>query len=131
MAKFQKGQSGNPAGRRPGVPNPSRELRKAIGAHVPEIIASLVQAALGGDTAAASLLLSRVLPPVKAETATLAITDECGMVERAELVVAETLTGNLSPTAAAELMTVLASQARIVEVAELERRLVAIEGRLT
>ena len=65
MPKWQKGQSGNPAGRAPGSHNPSTVLRLAIAEQVPAIIDTLVEAAKAGDVSAAKLLLSRVLPPLK------------------------------------------------------------------
>lgn len=128
--RFQPGQSGNPAGRPRGTPNPSARLRQAISQHVPEIIDRLVRAALDGDVAAASLLMSRVLPPVKPESTTQALPDAGGMAERAEQVVAEAMAGNLSPTAAGELIGVLAAQAKIAEISELAERMAAIEERL-
>ena len=63
--RFVKGRSGNPGGR-PKKNNAS--LRDAIGKHANEIIAVLVENALNGDTAAAKVLLDRILPPIKPQT---------------------------------------------------------------
>jgi hypothetical protein len=81
--RFQSGQSGNPNGRPRGIPNPHAKLRKAIEGHVPAIIDRLVQAALDGDTAAASLLLSRCLAAVKPESVSLPVPDQGTMAGRA------------------------------------------------
>ena len=129
MAKFQKGQSGNPAGRPPGIPNPITRFRQQIAEHAPEIITAMVTAAKAGDTSAASLLLARLLPPVRPESPGQAIDDGGDMAARAESIVAATMNGTLSPTTASELMTVLAGQARIKELVELEERLAALEAR--
>lgn len=127
---FKKGTSGNPAGRPKGIPNPQARLRALIADHVPSIIDRMVAEAIGGDTAAASLLLSRVLPPVKPETPAQAIPDSGGMVARAEEIVVQAMAGNLSSTAASELMAMISSQARVVETVELEQRIATIEERL-
>lgn len=128
--KFQPGKSGNPAGRPKGIPNPQAKLRKSIEEHVPAIITRLAEAARAGDVAAASLLLSRCLPPVKPESFTNPIPDGGSMAERAEQIVSEAMAGNLSATAAGELMGVLANQAKIVEISELAERLAALEERV-
>jgi hypothetical protein len=50
--------------------------------------------------------------------------------ERAEAITSAALAGELSPTGAAELMSLLAQQARIAEVTELAERLERIENSL-
>lgn len=129
MSRFQPGQSGNPAGRPKGVPNPQARLRNAISEHVPGIITRMVEAARDGDVAAASLLLSRVLPPVRPESQSVQI-DGAGstLAERAEAIAAATLAGEVSTSAAVDLMTVLQGQARVKELAELEERIAALEA---
>ncbi len=64
MARFQKGLSGNPRGRPRGT-SKTEKLRHAIEAHVPEIIAAMVEKAREGDTAAAKLLIDRVVPTLR------------------------------------------------------------------
>ena len=56
--------------------------------------------------------------------------DGGGMADRAEQIAAEAMAGNLSPTAAAELISILAAQAKIIEISELTERLAALEERL-
>ena len=65
--KFQKGQSGNPAGRKPG-PSKIGKIRQGLEAHLPEILEALIAGAKAGDPQAAKLLLDRVLPSLKPET---------------------------------------------------------------
>lgn len=65
MAKFQKGQSGNPAGRKPGrKSHVSRELEKIVkaggGKVAKEIAQKLTDMTLAGNTQAAKLLLDRL-----------------------------------------------------------------------
>lgn len=60
---WRSGHSGNPAGRPPGIPNPSARLRKLIDAE--GLIRTLQAQAEKGDVQAAALLLSRALPPLR------------------------------------------------------------------
>jgi hypothetical protein len=53
-ARWKPGTSGNPRGRMPGVPDRRRLLRDQLAGELPEIVRRLVDAAKGGDIAAAS-----------------------------------------------------------------------------
>lgn len=65
---FVKGQSGNPSGRKPGVPDRRSRLRNAIQENMASVIAKLQEQALEGDTSAAALLLARGIAPLRAES---------------------------------------------------------------
>jgi len=61
--RFQKGKSGNPAGKRPGTRNRATLLLEAIkDADLAAIVAKIVEKAKGGDAVAAKLLLDRIAP---------------------------------------------------------------------
>jgi len=64
VAKFVKGQSGNPSGRPPGT-GVVAKLREAIQDEIPEIIDALVAAAKSGDVSAAKILIDKVVPTMK------------------------------------------------------------------
>ena len=70
MAKFMKGQSGNPAGRTPiaagGKPNDVHGNRALINGHVPEIIEALAKEAKRGDIGAANTLMRYAMPTMQA-----------------------------------------------------------------
>jgi len=128
---WRKGQSGNPKGRPPGVGEVGR-LRAAISAHVPTIIARLVErATMEGDTQAARLLLERVLPPLKpmALPEPLPVPATGDLASRAEAVLAALAAGQASPDAAEAAMAGLATLARLRVIDDLERRLAALEER--
>jgi hypothetical protein len=130
MAKYQKGQSGNPSGKPKGALSPSGRLRDAIAKDLPKILSALRDRALEGDVQAASLLLSRCLPPLRPESSTQAIKlSGVSLGERAEAIVKAAVDGELPTNAAAELMGVLGGQAKILETIELERRIAALEER--
>jgi hypothetical protein len=131
MTRVKKGQSGNPAGRPKGSLNPATRLRRQIADDLPTIIGTLVARAKDGDVQAAGVLLARCLPVLKPQTEApeMPLTGT-NLAERAESIASATLAGDLSPSTAAELMAVLAAQARIVESSELAERISRIEAAL-
>src|SRR5271165_5322197 len=61
---FVAGQSGNPAGRKPGTRNRRTVLIQAMLEDEGEAVARrVIEAALGGDMIAARLVLERIVPP--------------------------------------------------------------------
>lgn len=128
MAKYQKGQSGNPAGKPKGALSPSGRLRDAIGKDLPKILAVLREKALDGDVQAAALLLSRALPALRPESSSQVIPGAGNSIsERAEAVIASALSGETSPSVTGELMAALVQQGRIFEISDFDRRLAALE----
>ena len=129
-AGWKPGQSGNPSGRPPGRGEPAR-LREAIAEHVPEILAQLVDAAKAGDIQASRLILERVLPPLKAAElpAPLPLPLGDGLAAQGQAVMAAAAAGEIPPGQAAALMAALGGLARVVETAELENRIRALEAR--
>ncbi len=65
MPPFEKGVSGNPRGRPPGVT--SAKLRASIAKSAPLLVSVLLANAKDGDTLAAVALLERALGPIKAK----------------------------------------------------------------
>lgn len=128
MGKFKKGESGNPKGRPEGS-GYADKLREAIKDDMPEIIQSLVSAAISGDTSAAKILLDRVIPAIKPiqQTATVSTLKGKALSEQGAVIVEAMASGELSPEQAQAMLSGLASLARIKEVDELERRLAKLE----
>ena len=126
--RFQPGQSGNPAGRKPGTGEIAR-LRAAISKHVPAILDSMVEQAKAGDVQAARLLLERALAPLKAqETAqALALPDDGTLTEQARAVLAAVANGQLAPGQGSQLLSGIATMARVVVIDELADRVARLE----
>jgi hypothetical protein len=69
---FQKGQSGNPAGKKPGTRNhASRLIETMMAGDVEEITQKVISAAKNGDLTAARIVLDRISPPRKDNPITL------------------------------------------------------------
>lgn len=128
MSRFKPGQSGNPAGRPKGS-GVAGKLRKAIEAEAPQIIEALIAQARGGDVTAARILLDRVLPSLKAETAPVTIPgmDAGSLSERAQAALDAAERGEVAPDTAAALVGAVGGLARIIETSELEQRITALE----
>jgi hypothetical protein len=123
---FRKGQSGNPAGRRPGT-GQTTKLREQIAKRIPRIIEELVNKAEGGDVPAAKLLLERTLPPLRPETRQPqgpTPTDPAGILRA----VGE---GRLPLDQAETLMDLAATAARVSELGEIQARLERLEALLS
>lgn len=129
MARYRKGQSGNPAGRPPGVPDRRRELRELIRPHVPELVAQALALAKAGDAAAIRLLLDRALPPLKptAEAVTYPHPEAGTLADQGRAVLAAVAAGQVPPDIGRHLIEALAAQGRLIELDEIERRLTALE----
>jgi hypothetical protein len=131
MAQFQKGVSGNPAGRPVGVKDRRTALREVLECRGEELLSKAVERALEGDTAVLITLLSKIIPRLKPESLVI----ESPIVgsnpfEQATALVASTLSGKIAPSVAAELMQSLANAVRIEEACELRARIEALESRL-
>ncbi len=127
---WRKGQSGNPKGRPPGIPQPHTRMLQAL--DVPALLAQLQQQALNGDVQAARTLLERALPVRKAtaEPVTLPGIAEAGtLTEKAERIVALVADGHLPPDVGASLIESIGKLARVAETDELARRITALEER--
>ena len=127
---WKKGQSGNPAGRPKGTAKVAK-LRSLIEADMPEVIAKVVELAKEGDMSAAKLLVDRVIPTIRpVEQPRVTLPAGGSLVERGEAVLSAMLEGKIAPGEAQAALSALAAQARLVEVAEIEKRLAMLEERL-
>jgi hypothetical protein len=82
---WKPGESGNPAGRPPGLGDVGR-LRSELYSRLPEVLESVVRAAKNGDIQAARLILERTVPALRPEELPVALDGFSG--NRTELVAA-------------------------------------------
>lgn len=126
---FRKGESGNPKGRPLGAKSHRTKLRELFDANEEKIVKKAIALALKGDIVALKLCLDRLVPPLRPSDRGVDLGDlGATLKDRGERVLAAMAEGRVSPDQAATVMQAIASQARIVEVDELERRVAALEG---
>lgn len=129
MAKFSKGKSGNPAGRKPGT-SQAAKLRQAIENDLPDIITSLVDAAKTGDTSAAKLLLDRAIPALRpiTQATEFKLDSTTSLSNQAKQVMKAIADGELSPDTGSQMLSGLSGVAKIIETDELTSRLEKLEA---
>ncbi|NEV61658.1 DUF5681 domain-containing protein [Thiorhodococcus minor] len=125
---FEKGKSGNPKGRPRGIVNQAK-LRKAIEKDLPEIIEAMTTAAKAGDTAAARLLVDKVLPSLKPQDTPVKLPLGDDLAESGRAVLAAVGASEVTPEQGARILQGLGALSRVIETDELLRRIEALEKR--
>ena len=127
--RWKAGESGNPAGRKPGSGEVAK-LRAAIGERVPELLAAMMARALEGDVGAARLLLERAIAPLKAVEQTQALSLPDGsLTDQGRAVLAAVAAGELAPGQGAQLLAAIGTLGKIAELDELAARITALESK--
>ena len=130
MAKFEKGQSGNPKGRPKGVVDRRSRYLALFEQHMPDVVDQVVSAAVGGDMTACKILLDKILPSVRSMAPVMSLPRSGkSATERSSAVIEAMLNGSLAPDQAATAISVLVDHARLCEHTELEARLATLEKR--
>jgi hypothetical protein len=127
VARWKKGQSGNPKGRPKGTGEIGK-LRAAIAQALPDILAALIEKAQAGDVQAARLLLERTLPAVKPVELPAAVPLEGEtLTDQGRAVLRLLAAGEIGPMQAAALLSAVGQLARVAEIDDLARRIEALE----
>ncbi len=126
-----KGGARPGAGRKKGS-GQAAHYRAMLEPHAEDLIQQVVDKAKSGDMAALKLCLDRLCAPLRATDRLItieAMADTRMLSGRGELILASAANGDITPAEAQCLMAAVSSQARIVEVDELERRVSELEKR--
>lgn len=126
---FKPGQSGNPAGKKPGS-GALQKLRAELQVVMPEIVTQLIDMALGGDLQAMRLLLDRGYPPTKAteQPVEIDMPDDGSLTIQGRAVLSAVARGDLAPGQGAQLLAAIGSLARVIEIDELTQRIDKLEA---
>lgn len=128
---FQKGASGNPAGRPRGSKHAALIALDRVGeAGAKAVLATVVTAATGGDMAACRILLDRAWPVRKGRLVVLDLPPIHGAsdtVKAAAAIVAAVASGELTPDEGTALASTIELMRRTLETADLERRISDLE----
>jgi len=129
--RFPKGVSGNPAGRPKGSLSKRDKIAQALKDDGPKVARVVIDAALEGDMQAAGLVLSRVLPPVRAqaERVKFELSEHVPLSEQAGQILHAVSEGRLDADTARILVGCIQSVAGIKAVEDLESRIIQLEAK--
>ena len=125
-----KGGAREGAGRKKGS-GQAAHYRAMLEPHAEGLIQQVVDLAKGGDMAALKLCLDRLCAPLRPTDRLITIggLEGCtGLSAKGELILANVASGGITPVEASNLMRAISSQARIIEVDELEKRVTELEN---
>ena len=129
---FQKGESGNPAGRPRGSRNRTALLMENLLSYEAEAIGrKAVEMAIKGDMAAIRLCMDRLAPPRKEEPIAFELPPlekPADSVAAAATIVAAVAAGELTPSEGADLAKVIDVYVRAIETKAFDERLTKIEA---
>ena len=117
------------AGRKKGS-GQAAHYRAMLEPYAEELIQRVVGMAKDGDMAALKLCLDRLCAPLRPTDRHITIegmADVKELSDKGGLVLAHVAKGDITPAEAQHLMAAISSQARIIEVDELERRVAELE----
>lgn len=129
---FQKGVSGNPAGKAPGTRNKSTLFVEALfDGEAEEIIRKTIELAKGGDIQALRMCVERIAPPRRDRHVSFKLpaldTVADAKVANAALVQA-VADSELTPAEANDLAKLIETFVKTIEATEFEERLSRLEG---
>jgi hypothetical protein len=128
---FEKGRSGNPAGRRTGSRNKATLAAAGLLADESEALTRrAVEMALGGDPTAMRLCLERILPPVHEPAVKFAmppIESPADIAPCMKAVTAALADGKITPGEAGRIAGVVNTFVRAIETSDFEQHLKEVE----
>ena len=133
--RFQKGESGNPAGRPRGALNRATVLaQELLAARVESIAGKLIELAEGGDMRAIRVCMERIVPapqhqPIAVELPP--IEKPADSVEAAAAIAAAVAAGDLTATEAAQLAKVVEVYIRALDSKGFDERLGKLEKEIS
>src|ERR1700730_887092 len=128
---FEKGQSGNPLGRRAGCrKKPPTAAARCLAGEAEALTCKACERALGGDPTAMRLCIERILPPCRERTVRFAlppIESAADIAPAMKAVTSALAAGAITPGEAATIAAGVDTFVRAIETSDFERRLKIVE----
>lgn len=123
--RFIKGVSGNPQGQ----PTRAAHLRRLLADGADEAAHAVLEAAKGGDMAAARLVLERLVPPVRPshQPVRFELDADKPLADQGRAVLSAIAAGAIPPDQGKALLDAIAALVQVVKVDELAHRMTALE----
>ncbi|MDD3481821.1 DUF5681 domain-containing protein [Azovibrio restrictus] len=131
---WKKGQSGNPRGRPKGSRNKATLLAiAAMEGELTDVVKVVIDAAKGGDMAAARLVVDKLIPTTRERPLSIALpdvtsVDDCATAQAK--VLAAVAAGEILPGEGETLAGLIEHQRRSLETSDLAARMTALEEQL-
>ena len=129
----KKGQSGNPAGKKPGTRHKATILaERLLDGQAEELIQQCVQKALDGDSTAMRLCIERLVPPRKDRPVNLDLPQmKCveDTIKAMAVISSGVADGELTPSEGQVLSGMVENYRKAIETTELEERISNLEKR--
>ena len=128
--RFPNGVSGNPKGRPPGPSKQQKLIRRMLD-EADALLDVQIAKAKEGDTAAAQLVFSRVLPTLRSQSQTVEFDLDASLPlgRQIEAVLTAMSTGQIAPDVGKQIIDAINTLGNIRAVEELEQRIVNLELR--
>lgn len=125
------GTSPNPLGRPPGILDKRQKMQRALGESADAVIAMVQSKALEGDMQAANIIISRLVPVIKAEGALVKFAFDAGLplAQQVEQITQAIADGHISADVARQVVDVIDRLAGIRQVDDLAIRIAALEAK--
>ena len=133
--RFKPGQSGNPQGKPKGTRHKATQAALALAeGQLSEIVQTLIDAALSGDTSAAKIILDKCIPNKREsplpELTLPQVTTAADLPALTQAILHAVGDGQITPAEATALASLAGSHGKSIEIAEIEQRLQALEASL-
>jgi hypothetical protein len=130
---FQKGESGNPNGRKEGSRNKATLIAQALlDGEAEALTRKVIDQALEGDTVCLRVCLERLVPPRKDAPVNISlpkVASACDLPKATGVLLQAVAKGKLTPGEAHTLASILEAHRKTLEIADLESRIAALEER--
>lgn len=132
--RFTPGQSGNPKGKPKGtLHKATRAALELMQGQLEALTQTVISAALAGDLTAAKIIFDKLVPaakesPIEPGVVTLPMLSAESVPDAVAQVVAAVAAGDLPPSQGQALVGMLDGYRKSVELAEIEKRLAALES---